>query len=219
MQHHGLFWQDRPGLKMYGQKLVVRLSQLILAVVLMFGNSSCGVVVEHEVEVYLPLEGDVIYAPQVQIEGETRDYPAGVERVVYLLNGGPETVAAHPPITEASNYGFSFTVTGLQPGLNEIIVRAYDPGGGSFGDTVKVRYIDAEVILDYTLGEGEYLAGEHISLARIEGGHVANPDECTSRHLHADASESITIDGNGPYVDQNPGACGFGAVVYLAGAE
>ncbi|HBP18365.1 MAG TPA: hypothetical protein DEA08_11320 [Planctomycetes bacterium] len=72
------------------------------------------------------------------------------------------------------------------------------------------------VRLDTTLS-AEFPAGSEIALSRIVGGIAADPDACPTRHLHgtfnpATGKREIFIDDKGPFVDPNPGVCGFGSL-------
>jgi hypothetical protein len=67
--------------------------------------------------------------------------------------------------------------------------------------------------LAYALSD-DFPAGAVIALDRIQGLHTAQPEEgCASEHVHALASEGITIDGMGPFPDPDPFGCGYGVVV------
>jgi hypothetical protein len=71
------------------------------------------------------------------------------------------------------------------------------------------QLVDA-VVLGSTAGPNP--AGAIVTLGRITGGSISNPDAgCSARHLHG----TIFIDGMGPYGDPFPANCGHGSIIQV----
>jgi hypothetical protein len=107
-------------------------------------------------------------------------------------------------------------VFGVAPGATDYTVttRGFRD---AYSGTGTITVLAPVVVLDYD--HGEFAAGTEIELSRIGGGRVTMGEpgcEDGAPHLH----DAITIDGQGPYEDQNPTGCGHGQVKnYPAGDQ